>query len=142
METPVAETPPAAEKPIAVDAAAPTPTQPRKSNWVDWALFAGGDTLAALGLLGYLGAINSVNQANAMDFSALNAEANYKSQVAQARSARTTSVIVGIVGVGLAGWGAWRLWGPVAATAPAKSTGWLMPTVAPDAAGLAWGGRF
>ena len=93
METPVAETPPAAEKPIAVDAAAPTPTQPRKSNWVDWALFAGGDTLAALGLLGYLGAINSVNQANAMDFSALNAEANYKSQVAQARSARFLIVV-------------------------------------------------
>ena len=116
----------------------------RKSNWLDWALFAGGDTLVIVGLLGYSGAVNSVNQANAMDFSALDAESTYKKQVAAARSTRTGSAILAVVGAGVAGWGAWRLWGPKAAApdAPAKSSSWLLPTVAPDAAGLAWGGRF
>ena len=116
-----------------------------KSNWLDWALFSVGDTLVLVGLLGYAGAISSVNQANTMDFSALNAYDNYNSQIKRARDGRTGAAIIGVVGAGIAGWGAWRLWGPKHdATAPGqdKPVGWLIPTVTPDTAGVAWGGRF
>ncbi len=125
-----------------VDRALP-PSKP--SNWVSWALFAGGDTLAVVGLLGYLGAINTVNQANAMDFSALGAEADYKSRVSQAHTARGGAIVAAAVGAGLAGWGAWRLWGPGSnkpAEAEAKSTSWLAPSLAPNTATITWGGRF
>lgn len=141
---------PKPEVAVTVDKPAVEPDQPsaqptRKSNWLDWALFAGGDTLVLLGLLGYVGAVNTVNQANAMDFSALGAEANYRSQVTQARTARAGSIVLALVGAGAAGWGAWRLWGPGSdkpAEAEVKSTGWLVPAIAPHAVGVAWGGRF
>ncbi len=123
----------------------PAAPAPVKSNWLDWALFAGGDTLVVLGLLGWAGAVNNVNQANAMDFSAANAEADYNAKVASARNARSGAVVIAVVGAGLAGWGAWRLWGPGNSTKQEtvdKSTSWLLPTVAADGAGVAWGGRF
>jgi tetratricopeptide (TPR) repeat protein len=144
--------PPAATKPLPAEAtvsqgapeveAAP---QPRQKSWLDWAMFASGDTLVAIGLLGYAGAVNSVNQANVMNFSLPGAEASYRKTVADARTARTGAVVVGILGAGLAGWGAWRLWGPVAekpAANPEKSASWLLPAVSAEGAGVTWAGRF
>ncbi len=144
-EAAVATAKPGDAKPAAAAGTEPAAPEPKRSNWLDWALFAGGDTLALIGVLGWAGAANAINRANAMDFSVLGAEASYKQQVASAQSSRGGSAVIGVVGLGLAGWGAWRLWGPgsgKAAEAPAKAAGWLIPTVAPDAAGLAWGGRF
>lgn len=107
---------------------------------LSYGLFAGGTALTVVALASWADAYRQASDAQKMNFGVPDASAVYRKKVSDAEAQRNRSVVFGVVGAGLAGWGAWRLWGPAAK--PAAGSWWWAPSLAPDGAQVAVGGRF